>query len=259
MPLYRTEAIVMGGWNLGEADRIISFYTRRMGSIRAVANGSRRVRSKFGGRLQLFTHGLLLCFARENRDLYRINEFEPLESFQGLRSVLDQLSHAAYLIELTSLLACEGEASEQIFLLLLRSLRGLEMGVEAFHAEKAFETGLLGIAGYLPELRRCMKCKRLPLEDSQVYLSPQEGGIRCHRCQISFPVSFPLTPSSVAYLQEARRGDFRKLVGISLSGSERAEIACAMRAYLDGILQRGMHTLDFMKRLREGSEGMQAD
>jgi DNA repair protein RecO (recombination protein O) len=81
MPLYRTEAIVTGGWNLGEADRIVSFYTRRMGRIRGVAAGSRRIRSKFGGRLQLLTHGTLLCFAKENRELYRINEFEPLDCF----------------------------------------------------------------------------------------------------------------------------------------------------------------------------------
>jgi len=253
MPLYRTEAIVIGGWDLGEADRIISFYTRRMGSIRAVAAGSRRVRSKFGGRLQLFTHGVLLCFAKENRDLYRINEFEPLDCFQGLRSDLDRLSHASYLVELTSLLTWEGETSDQIFLLLLRSLRGLEMGVEPFHAEKAFEAGLLGVAGYLPELQKCIRCKSSSLEDSQVALSPEEGGILCRHCQASFRPSFSLSPSSLAYLREARTGDFRRLLPICLSCSERAQITQAMRAYLGGILQRELRTLDFLKQMDRNS------
>ena len=35
MPLQTTEAIVIGGHNLGEADRIIPFFTRRLGKVRA--------------------------------------------------------------------------------------------------------------------------------------------------------------------------------------------------------------------------------
>ncbi len=223
--------------------------------MRAVAAGARRVRSKFGGRLQLFTHGVLVCFAKENRNLYRINEFEPLHCFQGLRADLDRLSHAAYLIEITSLATWEGEVSDQIFLLLLRSLRAIEIGIEPFHAEKAFETGLLVVTGYLPELQKCMRCKSSALEDSQVSLSPQEGGILCRRCQVSFLPSFPLSPSSLAYLQEARKGDFRRLLPISLSCSERAEITQAMRAYLGGILHRELRTLDFLKQLGRNSRG----
>jgi DNA repair protein RecO (recombination protein O) len=250
MPLYRTEAIVMGGWNLGEADRIISFYARKMGSIRAVAAGCRRVRSKFGGRLQLFTHGALLCFAKENRDLYRINEFEPLDCFQGLRSDLDQLAHASYLIELTSLFTWGSETSEGIFLLLLHGLRGLEKGVEPFHTERAFEIGLLGITGYLPELQTCVRCKRPSVEISKVFLSPQEGGIVCPDCQVRSLSALPLTPPSLAYLQEARRGDLRSLAAVSLSGVERAEILGAMRAYLGSFLQRGLRSLAFMDQMR---------
>jgi len=255
MPLYRTEAIVMGGWDLGEADRIISFYTRRMGSIRAVAAGSRRVRSKFGGRLQLFTHGVLLCFAKENRDLYRINEFEPLHCFQGLRSDLDRLAHASYLIELTSLFTWGSETSEGIFLLLLRGLRGLEKGAP-FHTERAFETGLLRATGYMPELRRCVRCKKSPVGNSEVFLSPQEGGIVCADCQIRPSFVFALSPLSLAYLQEAQRGDFQGQAAIPLSCSERAQIVGAMRAYLDSFLHRGLHTLGFMERLRRSPEGM---
>jgi len=255
MPLYRTEAIVMGGWDLGEADRIISFYTRSKGSIRAVAAGARRMRSKFGGRLQLFTYGLLLYFAKENRDLFRINEFEPIDSFQTLRSDLDRLSHGSYLVELASLLVWEGEVSEEVFLLLLRSLRRLEAGVEAFHVEKGFEADLLRISGYLPELGECVKCKRSPPRDWVVSLSPLEGGILCPDCQTRLHLSFSLSPASFSYLLEARGGDFQKLLTHSLSAQERREIVHAMRAYLVHILQRNMRTLDFMEQLQKTPRG----
>lgn len=259
MPLYRTDAIVMGGWDLGETDRIISFYTRRRGAIRAVAAGARKTRSKFGGRLQLFTHGLLLYFAKENRELVRINEFEPIDSFHLLRSDLDRLSHASYLVELTSLLTWEGEVSEEIFSLLLASLRRLEAKFEPYHVERAFEASILRAAGYLPELSGCVKCKRIPLGEDEVLFSPEEGGILCSACSTCLSFSFPLSPASHSYLLEAREEDFQRLLAVFLSAQERMEISQAMRAYLSHILQRKIHTLDFMEQLQRASQKSRID
>jgi DNA repair protein RecO (recombination protein O) len=41
---------------LGEADRIITLLTRQNGRVRAVAKGIRRTKSRFGARLEPFTH-----------------------------------------------------------------------------------------------------------------------------------------------------------------------------------------------------------
>ena len=56
VPLYRDEAIVLRTHKLGEADRIITLLTREHGRVRAVAKGVRRTTSKFGSRLEPFTH-----------------------------------------------------------------------------------------------------------------------------------------------------------------------------------------------------------
>jgi len=56
VPLYRDEAIVLRTHKLGEADRIITLLTRHHGRVRAVAKGVRRTTSKFGSRLEPFTH-----------------------------------------------------------------------------------------------------------------------------------------------------------------------------------------------------------
>ena len=56
MRTYRDEAVVLRTWKLGEADRIISLFTREHGKVRAVAKGIRRTGSKFGSRLEPFGH-----------------------------------------------------------------------------------------------------------------------------------------------------------------------------------------------------------
>ena len=56
MPTYRDEAVVLRTHKLGEADRIITLLSRDHGKVRAVARGVRRTSSKFGGRLEPFSH-----------------------------------------------------------------------------------------------------------------------------------------------------------------------------------------------------------
>jgi DNA repair protein RecO (recombination protein O) len=54
--VYRDAAVVLRVTKLGEADRIITLLTRRTGRVRAVAKGVRRTKSRFGGRLEPFSH-----------------------------------------------------------------------------------------------------------------------------------------------------------------------------------------------------------
>jgi len=56
VPTYRDEAVVLRTHKLGEADRIITMLSRRHGKIRAVAKEIRRTTSKFGARLEPFSH-----------------------------------------------------------------------------------------------------------------------------------------------------------------------------------------------------------
>ncbi len=56
MTLYRDEGVVLRVQKLGEADRIVTLLTRRTGRVRAVAKGVRRTRSRFGARLEPFSH-----------------------------------------------------------------------------------------------------------------------------------------------------------------------------------------------------------
>ena len=79
MPLYRDEAIVLRTHKLGEADRIITLLTRQHGRVRAVAKGVRRTTSRFGSRLEPFTHVDLQL--AEGRTLDIVTQAETLTPF----------------------------------------------------------------------------------------------------------------------------------------------------------------------------------
>ncbi|GAA3064980.1 hypothetical protein GCM10020000_55830 [Streptomyces olivoverticillatus] len=64
MSLFRDDGVVLRTQKLGEADRIITLLTRGHGRVRAVARGVRRTKSKFGARLEPFSHVDVQFFAR---------------------------------------------------------------------------------------------------------------------------------------------------------------------------------------------------
>src|SRR5206468_2756805 len=68
MPLYKEQGIVLRSVKLGEADKIVTIFTQGSGKIRAVAKGIRRTQSKFGARLEPFTHVSLLLYRGRNLD-----------------------------------------------------------------------------------------------------------------------------------------------------------------------------------------------
>src|ERR1700736_4139046 len=86
MPARETEAIILKTFPLGEADRLVSFLGRSSGRMRGVAAGARRVKNRYGSTLQLLSHVQVWYVEKETRDLVRIQQCEPLESFNKSQS-----------------------------------------------------------------------------------------------------------------------------------------------------------------------------
>ena len=81
MPVHESEAIILQSYPLGEADRLVSFFSRTMGRVRGVAAGARRTKSRFGSTLERLSHVRIWFFERPSRELVRINQCELVESF----------------------------------------------------------------------------------------------------------------------------------------------------------------------------------
>lgn len=213
MGLRSTDAIVIGGHNLGEADRIVVFYTRRYGKVRAVAKGARRIRSRFGGSLEPFTYGRLVYFEKPRTDLHSISEFGILEPFRSLRDSLEVLTAASVVAELAGAAGVEGEGSEELFRLLLTALQALNRAEEPTPLLRAFEIRLLKVLGYLPELYRCVRCQgELPSDGAQSF-SLADGGLLCLSCRQQAIETLPLPPLALGFLRGVLqgRGDFSRL------------------------------------------------
>ena len=240
--LYRDEAVVLRTQKLGEADRIITLLTRSRGRVRAVGKGVRRTRSKFGSRLEPFTHVDLQLY--EGRSLDVVNQAETLASY-GDQVVDDYARYTAGTAMLETaerLTAEEKEPATQQFLLLVGGLRALTGGDHAPGLVlDAFLLRSLAVGGYAASFVDCARCTR---PGPHPFFSVQGGGTVCGSCRPSGSV----TPAreTLELLAALLSGDWG--LADASNARHRREGSGIVAAYLQWHLERGLRSLPLVER-----------
>jgi DNA repair protein RecO (recombination protein O) len=249
MPLHSTEAIVIGGHDLAEADRIVVVYTQAFGKVRAVAEGARRIRTRFGGSLQLFTQGSLVYFERPQRTLHKINEFAVIRSHHALREDLDRLALASTAVEAVTVGVEEGETHPDLFRLLVDGLDLLEQAARPALTLQGFLLHLLRLLGYHPELSECVRCRSVVPSNADAHLSPGQGGLVCSRCLPTVPDAFPTSSAAIGFLRGASASTLRVIDRVTILPQVLQEVSEILQTFLRHVLGRPLRSADFLTRL----------
>ena len=257
MQPYRDDGIVLRTQKLGEADRIITVLGRTTGRIRAVAKGVRRTKSRFGARLEPFTHVDLMLHPGRSLDI--ITQAEVIRPY-GEPLVDDYPRYTAGVAMLETaerFTPVEKEPALRQLLLLIGGLRALG---EAEHDPRlvldAFLLRSLAVAGYAPVLEECARCGapgagpgrgadgqaaglRLP-----AFAIPA-GGMVCASCRP--PGAASPAAGTVALMLALLRGDWD-----SADRSERRhQVECSglVAAYLQWHLEHSIRSLRHVERV----------
>ena len=141
---YRTEGVILKRINIGEADRILTIFTKHYGKIRVIAKGVRKLTSRKGGNVELFNQ--IILFVHRGRNLDILSEVEILNSFKAWRKNLVKVGTAYYFCELIDKLTADGQANQAVYKLLVDSLgqideEGLSKLVRGFEEQLLDELG----------------------------------------------------------------------------------------------------------------------
>ena len=242
MPLYSDEAIVLRTRKLAEADRIITLLTRQHGVVRAVARGVRRTSSKFGSRLEPFTHVDLQLAVGRNLDT--VTQAVTRDPFGAVISAdYDRYTAASVMLETSEhLVAEEREPSVQQYLLLVGGLRAMTAGERRpGDVLDSFLLRSLAVAGYAPSFDGCARCG---LEGPHRAFNPAHGGMLCPGCRL--PGSAHPAPETVTLLGALLAGDWALVETADVRS--RKEAAGLVSAYLSWHLERGLRSLPYVTR-----------
>jgi DNA repair protein RecO (recombination protein O) len=242
----RTEAIIIGSMNLGEADKLVTFFSLDRGRLKGVARNARKSFRRFGAGLEPFTHCRLQLFEREHQDLLRIESSEIITQHFTLSCDLDRMAAGSLMLELVRELAPEGERNPPVFLLLGHILNLLESGADPLFLLRVFEIRLLSLLGYQPKLDHCLSCG-CPSDRRMVFYGPK-GGVLCPACLVSeADAQSSVSPGTIGFYYHALRMDLDKLTRLKPSADIIRELDEALSSHLLHILGRRLKATAFLR------------
>jgi DNA repair protein RecO (recombination protein O) len=280
---YRDDGVVLRTQKLGEADRIITLLTRHNGRVRAVAKGVRRTKSRFGARLEPFTH--VDVMVHPGRSLDVITQAEVIRAY-GTALVSDYPKYTAGTAMLETaerFTPVEQEPAIRQFLLLIGGLRALGDAVDpgdpaagggrAVTRDRdepgppeaprdprmvldAYFLRSLTFAGYAPALEECARCGTHGTAGTAggagnaagtkplVAFAVAAGGMMCADCRP--PGAASPAPQTVALMLALLSGDW----DAAMRSERRHRVECSglVAAYLQWHLEHSIRSLRHVER-----------
>jgi DNA repair protein RecO (recombination protein O) len=177
-----TPALVLRTVDYGDADRVVTLFTRELGKVSALARGARKSVRRFGAGLGLFGVGEALLIDKPNAELAGLERFDSARGFPGLMIDVAKVAHGGYACELMRELIPPRQPEPFLFDLLVEFFTLLEAGPARAETLRIFELALLDALGLRPSLDRCVACGTEALDGRGDVLDLRRGGVVCSAC-----------------------------------------------------------------------------
>lgn len=240
--LWRDTGVVLRVQKLGEADRIVTLLTCRHGKVRTVAKGVRRIRSRWGARLEPFNHVDLQCYTGHTLDV--VTQAQTVDAFgAGLIGDYPRYTAGCAVLETTDrLTAEEGEPALRLYLLVVGALRALAgRDRDPRLVLDAFLLRAMGYAGWAPAITECARCAEPGPHQS---FSVPAGGAVCGRCRPAGSVN--PSPGTFQLLEALLRGEWP--VANAAGTPARRDTSGLVAAHLQWHLERQLRSLPLVDR-----------
>lgn len=242
MALYQTEAVVLGARNCGEADKILTFFTKERGMVEAMAFGCRRPRSPLAAGMQLFSY-LELQLA-EGRRLDTVKQCQLKCHYRKLSEDLSVMSYGALVAEVMREFMPISVPEPGLFPILLDIL-------DSFEKRNPRVTALIAIlqimefTGLQLRYEHCLHCGKAVEGDGAFSLN--EGGVICTNCKNDSMQDFPeeLQKTMLAL----RDFDWHGSVPMKLQGSLIMQAEQITLSHLQNLLGHRLKAMEFISQL----------
>ncbi len=218
---------------LGEADKLVTFFTAESGKVKGIASGACRMKNRFGASLEPFTHCTISIFEKGGNRLARIRQSDIVHSFRKLRETLDDIRMAFQMVMWVSRMTPEGEPNPAIYGLLLSSLGRMESGMDRRLSFVFFMIYLAGHSGYAPRLDCCVRCVH---HSSVAYFSPSVGGMVCTGCAEGISSLISVSPETRDFLLFCKTVDHAASCRLTPSPMVQQETLMLYKAHLGYII-----------------------
>jgi DNA repair protein RecO (recombination protein O) len=250
MPEHKTPAVILDMKDFGEADRIVTFYTRDFGKVKGIAKEAKKSQKRFGAAMDLFSHVLLSFFTKETIGLVRVNHCQLRQAFPGIQEDIIRISFGSYIAELINEMTVEGISHQELFKTIIIFFSILDTFPPKEDYLRIFEMRLLVASGYQPCLNHCIECKGELKKGQTLRFSISRGGVVCASCVPSGKNLYPVSLGTLKLLQQASTMSFNKVQRLVFSSQALEESREFLPQFIQHHLGRELKTLKFLEKMR---------
>jgi DNA repair protein RecO (recombination protein O) len=238
---FSDEAVVLGTVDFGEADRIVTLFSRNHGRLSAFAAGARKSKRRFAGALEAGTH-LTARLVTTRGDTHRLDGVDVIKSFHKLRDDLSFIARALYCLELCRELTRDHQPHEPLFDALVHYLGQLDERKAGPTSLIKFELDALQYTGFMPRFAPCALCEQPTGERPR--FDPEHGGVVCFACSPRVPRGIAVRPEVVDALARLQAGE-----RTPLPAELRARSRELLNAFIAHHLGRQLKSVGFMEQV----------
>ena len=241
---FKTEAVVLSTTDFGDANRVVTFFTRNYGKIEANAYGCRRAKSSLSGAMQMFNH-ISLEFIK-GIEINRVYEADII-NFYNINDDLNKLAYASFFLELVKKMMPLEQIDENVFDLLLNSLKTFDKRnprVAALTAACQF----IANTGFQLSFKYCVECDKKITGDAKISVS--KGGAICLDC-CSNVIDAVDYPESVRKLfLKLLTFDWQDSTKFTLKAKDLTIAEDFFIKYIKSVLEAPLNSLNFLQMIK---------
>ena len=174
---YTVEAVVLKTDDFGDANRVVTLFTKEFGKVEANAYGCRRSRSPLSGALQMFNH--ITAQLTRGTKVDTIRDADIKNFYDALTNDLERLAYASLLFEIVNRMTLPRQSELETFELLKNSLPALSTRNPRI-AALIGSCQFMETSGVQLNFSRCVHCGADIYGDAAISLL--DGGAVCPDC-----------------------------------------------------------------------------
>ncbi len=255
MQIEKTEAIIINCMDWSDSSKIVVFYTKDSGKVKAVVKGARRGKSPFRGALEVLCHVDLVYYEKQSRELQVVTQCSVKDHFARIKKNIVKTAYCSYFVQMVDEIARGKEKSGDLFHLLLEIFRYMEENNATGLLARYFELNFLKATGYKPLLKQCSVCgsgMEFPLR--RAGFSPGTGGVICETCMDRNREFVMISGGTLSTMLCLEKVALERLGRLRVSPSIKDELKESLCYYLEHYLEKRLKSMDFLELVRKGGE-----
>lgn len=242
MENFTVEAVVLKTDDFGDANRVVTLFTKEFGKLEANAYGCRRSRSPLSGATQMFNHISAQLTHSTKVDIIR--EADIINFYDALTKDLERLAYASLLFEIINRMTFPRQQEFETFDLLTKSLPALSKRNPRI-AALIGACQFMETSGVQLSFSRCVRCGADIFGDAAISLL--NGGAVCMDC-VDFVEDCRPYPEGLRKTFETMLSfDWRDETKLSFNSRQINTAENFFIEYVQSVLGSGLRSMKFIR------------